>query len=69
MLKAKFYFEDLVNLKIGEMTLNMFDYITIEDINEDNFTISATFVLDKTEKMDLLFIKYFACPTKVEILE
>ena len=67
MLKAKFYFQDLANLKIGEMTLNMFDYITIEDIDEDNFTISATFT--KTEKMDLLFIKYFACPTKVEIIE
>lgn len=67
MLKTKFYFEDLANLKIGEMTLNMFDYITIADIDEANFTISAIFT--KTEKMDLLFIKYFACPTKVEILE
>lgn len=67
MLKAKFYFEDLANLKVGEMTLNMFDYITIADIDKDNFTISAIFT--KTDKMDLLFIKYFACPIKVEILE
>jgi hypothetical protein len=67
MLKAKFYFEDLANLKIGEWTLKGFDYITVADIDEDNFTISAIFT--KTDKMDLLFIKYFACPTKVEILE
>lgn len=67
MLKAKFYFKDLVNLKIGEMFFRMFDYITIADIDEDNFTISTIFT--KTEKFDLLFIKYFACPTKAEILE
>ena len=67
MLRTKFYFKDLVNLKIGEMFLRKFDYITIEDIDEDNFTISAMFT--KTVKKDLLFIKYFACPTKAEVIE
>ena len=67
MLKARFYFEDLASLKIGEWTLKVFDYITVVDIDKDVHTISATFT--KTDKMDLLFIKYFACPTRVEILE
>ena len=42
------------------------DLITVADIDKDIFTISAIFT--KTDKMDLLFIKYFACPTRVEIL-
>lgn len=67
MLRTKFYFKDLVNLKIGEMILNMSDYITIEDIDEDNFTISAIFT--KTLIKDLLFIKYYACPLKAEVIE
>lgn len=67
MLKTKFYFEDMANLKIGEMVFNMFDYITIVEVDKDNFAITATFA--ETNKFDLLFIKYFGCPTKVEILE
>ena len=67
MLRTKFYFDGMVNLKIGEMFLRMFDYIEIVDIDETNFTITATFT--KTVKMDLLFIKYFACPTKAEVIE
>ena len=67
MLKTKFYFDDLANLKIGEMVFNMFDYIEIVDIDETNFAITATFA--ETKKFDLLFIKYFACPNNVEIIE
>ncbi len=67
MLKAKFYFEDMVTLKIGEMVLNMFDYITIADIDEDNYTISVIFT--KINKYGLVFIKHFACPTKAEVIE
>lgn len=67
MLKTKFYFEDLVNLKIGERVLNMFDYITIVDIDEKNFTISAVFT--KINKYGLVVIKLFACPIKAEVIE
>lgn len=65
MLKVKFYFGDLENLTFSKTILTTMGYMPTVDINE--LTIYVMFA--KTEKLNFIFIKHFAFPTKVEILE